>query len=295
MQFSMWIFFSALFCVTYISYARSLSDDDLFLPIDGHNNGNAEYTSLPILEDDQELLSFEDSPSLFSFNEDLDSSIPISQDWDSSVFLNDDSASAPLFIDDASILTTFDDDSPVALNDLLLTLSSEEPENPASKELSGANDSDSELFSDISCTSDEEQTVGKSRRGEDVCPVVNLGKKAPPFPPPFANRGRFNDLPENDPKRRPSNQQKNSRADFIECPSGPGGYRMYLICDSGNEADRMYSAARGVSLVNLKVNRGCMLLFLPPTCAKTADSQKQGFHCVCIHTSFGAVKGFTSG
>lgn len=263
----MWNFVSALFCMTYISYAGPLFGENLFLPTDDQGNGDVQYASLPTLEANPESLSPEDSASLFSTNEGLGSSIPISQDGDSAVFPKNDPASETLFIEDSPLLTAFDDDSALALNDyLLLPSSSGDSETPASDDLFGTGEFDSGLLSDTNCMSDEEQAVSKVRRG-DVCSVVeDSGKKS--FPPPYANQDRFNWLPENDPKRRPSNQQRNIRPDFVHCPSGPGGYRMYLICDSGNEADRTYTTDRGVTLVNLKPNRICTLLFLPQTCAK---------------------------
>lgn len=274
MHFLTRTFNGALFCLTYISCASSLSGDNLFSPTDDLDNGNIQYASLPDMGGDSELLSHEGSASLFSFNDDLGSSIPISQNWDSAVLPNNDPASVALFSEDAPLPAAFDAGSALALNDLPLPSLSGELQTLASNVPFETSEFDAENLSDIDCMSYEEQTVGKSRRG-DVCGVTDAGKRS--FPPPYANPGRFNWLPENDPKRRPAPQLKNSKADFVYCPSGPGGYRMYLICDSGREADRSYTAGRGITLVNLDVERNCMLLFSPQICAQTADSQTRSF------------------
>lgn len=259
MHFLSWTLIGALFGAKYISPAQSFPGDNLFESIDGQGEGSIRYASLPGLEDDPELPPSEDAVSLFSSSDDLGSSIPFSQDGDSAVFLNNDPASAPLFIEDASLLTASDDDSVLAFNDLPLPSWSGESETPTSSDLFETSEFDPEFVSDNSCIPDEEQDVSKSKRG-NVCTVTEGGQKA--FPPYYANPARFNWLPENNPKKRPKNQQKNTASDFIHCASGPGGYRMYLICDSGNEADRTYTGIRGVTLVNLRPDRNCMLLFL---------------------------------
>ena len=274
MLFPMWKFINALFCTTCISYAASLSSDDDFFFSNDLDDGDIQYASLSGLEGDPELKSYEDSGTLFSSSEDFGSFFPIGQNGDGAIFSNDDPTSGPLFIEDAPFLTAFDDNSALALDELPLPSFSEEFETPASNEFFETSQFDSELLSDSNCISDEEQAVSKSKR-EDVCTVEDQSKTS--YPPPFANPERFNWLPENEPKRRPSIQAKNSPADLINCPSGPGGYRMYLICDTGKESDRKYTSDRGVTLYNLNTNRICMLLFLPRTCVQWADSQKNSF------------------
>lgn len=271
MYFLLWNFVGVLFCVKYdISYARSLSSDNFFKPTDDQDVGNVQFAPLPGLDGDSELQSYDNPTLLSSSNEDLDSSIPLSQDGGFGGFSSNDPASAPLFIDDAAPLTASNDDSALALNDLPLSSLSGGPETPASNNLFQNNGLEPEFISDDTCIPGEEQDISKSKRGDDFCLVTDGGKKS--FPPIWANPYRWNYKPENEPKRRPTNQKKNSRPDFINCPSGPGGYRMYLICDSGREEDRTYTPDRGVTLVNLYTDRDCMLLSLPHACAKPADS-----------------------
>lgn len=261
MYFLWWNFVGALFCVKYnSSYARSFLSDNFFEP-------NDDYASLPGLNGDPELQPFEDPASLFSSNEYLGSSIPLSGDGDPAVFPNNDPASAPLFVDDAPLLTAFNFDSALALDDLPLPSFSGESETLASNNLFPTSEFDPELTLDDSCMPGEEQDVSKSKRGDDFCLVTDSGKKS--FPPVWANPSRFNYFPENDPRPRPKNQQKNSRSDFIDCPSGPGGYRMYLICDSGKKEDRKDTVGRGVTLTNLNADRSCMLLSLSQSRCKT--------------------------
>ena len=270
MYFLLWNFVGVLFCVKFnISYARSLSSDNFFQPTDDQDAGNVQVASLPGLDGDLELQYYDNPTSLFSSNEDLDSSIPLSQDGGFAVFSSNDLASAPFFIDDTALLPASNDDFALALNDLPLPSLSGESETPASNNLLQDNGLDPKFISDDTCMPGEEQDVSKSKRGDDFCLVTDGGKKL--FPPIWANPYRWNYKPENDPKRRPTNQQKNSRPDFINCPSGPGGYRMYLICDSGRPEDRTYTPDRGVTLVNLYANRDCMLLSLPHACAQPAD------------------------
>ena len=261
MYFLLWNFVGALFGLKYnISYARSLPGNNLFEPTDNQDIVNIQYATLPGFVDDPELNSYEDSTSFFSSEEDLGSSVPLSRDGDSAVFPSNDLATAPLFIEDAPLLTASNDDSALALSDLPLLSLSGESEMPTSTDLFETGEFDPEIISDDSCMPGEELDVSKSKREDDFCLVTDGGKQS--YPPAFANPERWDWLSENAPKRRPSNQYKNSRADLINCPSGPQGYRMYLVCDSGRAEDRTYTTNRGVTLVNLKTNRNCMLLFL---------------------------------
>lgn len=260
MYFLLWNFVGALFCVKYsISYARSLSGDNLFESTDNQDAGNIQFASLPGLDDYLESQSYEDPTLLFSSNDDLDSSIPLSQDGGSTVFPNSDPGSASLFNDDAALFAASNDDSTLALNDVPLPSLSGVSETPASNNPSQDNEFDPEFISDNSCIPGEEQDFSKSKRG-DFCLVTDGGPKS--FPPIWAEPKRWDWKPENEPKRRPTNQHKNARPDFINCPSGPLGYRMYLVCDSGREEDRTYTRDRGVTLENLNANRNCMLLSL---------------------------------
>lgn len=272
MYFLCWNFVGALFFLPYhISCAQSLPGDNLFEPNDNQDAANIEYATLPGLDDDLELQSYEDSASLFLSKEDFGSSIPLSRDGDSAAFPSNDLTSAPLFIEDAPLLAAFNDDSALALNDLPLLSLSGESEMPTSSDLFETGEFDPEIVSDNSCIPGEEQDFSKSKRGAGFCLVPEGAKRS--YPPVYANPTRWDWLPENAPKPRPNNQQKNLRADLIHCPSGPQGYRMYLICDSGREEDRTYTSNRGVTLVNLNTNRICTLLFLFHTCVKPADSR----------------------
>lgn len=269
MYLSSRICFGALFRVICFSFAASSqSSDTFFFPTDDPGIGNSQYVSLDASEGGPELLSYEDSASFFSLNGDFDTSIPMNQDLSSTLFTDNDPASVAILSEDALSFSAFDDGPALAFNDILVPSLSEVPETLFSEEMFEASEFDSETLVDIDCESDEEQTFGKSRRAEGLCPMP-AGKKT--WPPPYASPERYNDLPENDPKPRPRNQTKNNRFDFVQCPSGPGGYRMYAVCDMGVDTDRVYDPVREWTVYN--VDHDCMLHPLPRSLAQTADSR----------------------
>lgn len=248
------IFTGALFCVMCCSFAASYqSSDNFFFPTDDPGIGNSQHITLNALEGGPELLSYENSASPVSLNGELDPSIPMSQDLSFTLFTDDDPASIPFLSQDAPPFLAFDDGPALAFNSF-----SEEPDTLSSEGIFEASEFDSESLANIDCESDEEQILGKSRRAEGVC-TMPRGK--PTFPPPYASPERYNELPDNDPKPRPRNQAKNTRFDFVQCPSGPGGYRMYVVCDKGVDLDRVYDAVRGWTVYN--VQHDCLLLSYP--------------------------------
>ena len=250
----------SVICCSYA--ASSQSSDNFFFPTDDPGVGNSQYVSLDASEVGLELLSYENSASPVSFNGELDPSIPMSQDSSLTLFTDDDPASIAFLSQDAPPFLCFDYGPALAFNSF-----SEQPETLSPEEIFEASEFDSESLANIDWESDEEQILGKSRRAEGLCEMPR-GKRT--FPPPYARPERYNDLPENDPKPRPRNQARNVKYDFVHCPSGQGGYRMYAVCDKGVDSDRVYTPPRGWTVYN--VQHPCLLLSLPRSLAQTADS-----------------------
>ena len=261
-------FTRALFGAIFVSLtASSQSDADLFLPADDLSSGDSQFISSTSLGDDLGFLPSEDPSSDQSFNAGFDSSISSSQDLDTALFLDDNPASLAFSSDDVSRLP-MDDGSASTVDGLPLPLFSDESGALASDEFFDTTDFDPETLSEADCDLPSEPLAGKLRRG-DFC--IKRTRETT-WPPAYALDERYNYLPENDPKRRPSNQQKNSRADFTYCPSGPGGYRMYWVCDNGNPKDRISSPDRDTTLINLSLERACKCLPLLRSTALTANN-----------------------
>lgn len=168
----------------------------------------------------------------------------------------------PLFgVNDGSLLSTFSGEQSTQLTpfpssgddgDTSLFLPDFPPvstiplDSPAYEDLLVAATNNNECIS----LSDQQFTIGKKIRRNEICPSAAQKKKAPTLetPPPGtgdfpglnANPGRFTNDPVNDPFPRPFLHWVNTDFDFIYCPSGRWGFREYAVCDSGLESDRKF-------------------------------------------------------
>lgn len=240
-----------LLCVTLVSIpASSQSDDNLFLASEGLDSGDSQYlSSTDGFGGGPDFLFNGDSSSPFPLNAGFDSSNPFSQDGDLTMFFDGNPSSV-------ASSNLFDDGFAPATNDLSLSSFSGDSKTLASDELLDIDASESDSFDVADCADDDEPTLGKSKRGGAICGAKHS------FPPSYALPERFDNQPENDPKKRPTRDVPNVKSDFVNCPSGEGGYRMYWICDNGKPEDRIFVEGRETTLLNLlSPDRDCKFLF----------------------------------
>jgi hypothetical protein len=221
-----------------------LPADDLGVENDQHVEVDMAYQAseqfLPTDDDSESLYpSIENSASLLLFNEDPGSSTQMFQDLEDLLVFPED---YPTIHEDPAPNMAFDE---VALPDL--PTFSEELETPPEDGLLSLDLDPLSLVDSDYCASDGVQTMAKTRR-RNMCPVNTTPKQ---FPPPYANPGRRDMSPENEPKPRPARYVRNTKNDFEACPSGRDGYRMYAVCDSGQESDRIFTESRGWTLINV--------------------------------------------
>jgi hypothetical protein len=249
---------ASFWAIIYVSFgtANEVVFENYFLPADdlGFENDqlveiDMEYQAseqfLPTDDDSESLFpSIGNSASLLLFNEDPGSSTQMFQDLEDLLVFPED---YPTIYEDPAPIMAFDEVSSVDLPDLP-TFSEKLETPPLEDELLSWDLDPLSLVDSDYCASDAEQTMTKARRRNNMCPVNTTPK---PFPPPYANPGRRDMSPENEPKPRPASHVRNTKNDFEACPSGRDGYRMYAVCDSGQESDRIFTESRGWTLINV--------------------------------------------